>query len=75
MSTKSVYSTRIPVELRKVMDEMEEVNWPNEIRHVVEELVRGKNKKRLLTDAKNMRKDMKVEVNASELIRDDRDVR
>lgn len=75
MSTKTVYSIRIPVELRRIMDEMREINWQNEIRGVVEELVKNKSKERLLTDAKKMRKDMKVKVNASELIRDDRDVK
>ena len=75
MSTTTVYSIRVPVELRKMMEEMREINWQNEIRGVVEELVKNKSKERLLTDAKEMRKDMKVEVNASELIRDDRDAR
>jgi len=75
MSTKTVYSIRIPVELRKIMEEMREINWQEEIRKVVEELVKNKSKERLLAEAKKIRKDMKIDVSASELIREDRDVR
>lgn len=75
MSTKTVYSIRIPVELRKMMEEMKEVNWQDEIRRVVEELVKNKSKERLLAEAKDIRKDMKAEVSAAELIREDRDAR
>ncbi|MBK5191488.1 MAG: hypothetical protein JJE19_08350 [Methanosarcinales archaeon] len=75
MSTKTVYSIRVPVELRKMMAEMKEVNWQDEIRRIVEELVKNKSKERLLAEAKEMRKDMKAEVSAAELIREDRDAR
>jgi len=75
MPTKTVYSIRVPVELRKIMEEMKEINWQEEIRKVVEELVKNKSKERLLAEAKKIRKDMKVEVSASELIREDRDAR
>jgi uncharacterized UPF0146 family protein len=75
MSTKIVYSIRVPVELRKMMEEMKEVNWQDEIRRIVEELVRNKSKERLLAEAKEIRRDMKAEVSAAELIREDRDAR
>lgn len=75
MSTKSVYSIRVPSELRKMMNEMNEVNWQEEIRRIVEELVKNKSKERLLAEAKEMRKDMKVAVSAGELLRADRDAR
>ena len=75
MSTKTVYSIRVPVELRKMMEEMRDVNWQEEIRKVVEELVKNKRKERLLAEAKKIRKDMKADVSASELIREDRDAR
>jgi len=75
MSTKTVYSIRIPVELRKMMEEMSEVNWQEEIRSVVEELVRKKSKERLLAEAREMRKSMKAGVSAAGLIREDRDAR
>ncbi|MHC1572009.1 MAG: type II toxin-antitoxin system VapB family antitoxin [Methanosarcinales archaeon] len=75
MPTKTVYSIRVPVELRKMMEEMRDINWQEEIRKVVEELVKNKRKERLLAEAKKIRKDMKADVSASELIREDRDAR
>ncbi len=75
MSTKTVYSIRVPVELRKTMEELKEINWQEEIRRLVEELVKTKSKERLLADAKEIRKAMKADVSAAELIRADRDGR
>nr|QNO57200.1 hypothetical protein LOCNCDEO_00011 [Methanosarcinales archaeon ANME-1 ERB7] len=75
MSTKTVYSIRVPVELRKTMEELKEINWQEEIRQLVEELVKNKSKERLLAEAKEIRKDMKADVSAAELIREDRDAR
>ena len=75
MSTKTVYSIRVPVKLRKMMEEMKEVNWQEVIRTMVEELVKDKSKERLLAEAKGIRKEMKVDVSAAELIRADRDAR
>ncbi len=75
MSTKTVYSIRVPVELRKMMEELKEINWQEEIRQLVEELVKTKSKERLLADAKEIRKAMKADVSAAELIRADRDGR
>jgi uncharacterized UPF0146 family protein len=75
MSTKTVYSIRVPVELRKTMEELKEINWQEEIRRLVEELVKNKSKERLLVEAKEIRKGMKVDVSAAELIRADRDAR
>jgi len=75
MSTKTVYSIRVPVELRKAMEELKEINWQEEIRRLVEELVKNKSKERLLADAKEIRKAMKADVSAAELIRADRDGR
>ncbi|NQE54199.1 hypothetical protein C5S29_11450 [ANME-1 cluster archaeon GoMg3.2] len=75
MSTKTVYSIRVPVELRKTMEELKEINWQEEIRRLVEELVKNKSKERILAEAKEIRKDMKADVSAAELIRADRDGR
>ena len=75
MSTKTVYSIRVPVELRKTMEELKGINWQEEIRQLVEELVKNKSKERLLADAKEIRKAMKADVSAAELIREDRDAR
>ncbi len=75
MSTKTVYSIRVPVELRKTMEELKGINWQEEIRQLVEELVKTKSKERLLAEAKEIRKAMKADVSAAELIREDRDAR
>ncbi len=75
MSTKTVYSIRVPVKSRKMMEEMKEVNWQEVIRTMVEELVKDKSKERLLAEAKGIRKEMKVDMSAAELIRADRDTR
>ena len=74
MSTKNVYSVRIPTEIREMMKEMEDIDWQKEIRTMIEELVRTKHKKRLLTEAKKLRNHMKA-IDAAELIREDRDAR
>lgn len=56
------------------MREMRDVDWQEEIRTIVEELVKKKSKERLLTEARELRKDMKA-IDAAELIREDRDAR
>ena len=63
------------MELRKTMEERKEINWQEEIRRLVEELVKNKSKERLLAEAKEIRKAMKADVSAAELIRADRDGR
>ena len=74
MSTKTVYSVRIPVEIREAMKEMEDIDWQEEVRAAVEDLVRKKSKERLLEEAQKLRNSMNP-INASELIREDRDAR
>lgn len=71
MSTKSVYSIRIPMKFRKMMDEMEEVNWQEEIRQLTIKLIREERKKKLLKDAERLRTKMKDQKSA-EFIREDR---
>lgn len=56
------------------MKDMKDIDWQEEIRTMVEEFVRKKSKERLLTEAKKLRKDMKV-VSSADLIREDRDAR
>ena len=46
-----------------------------ETRRAVEELVRNKNREKLLAEAKEIRKEMKISVSSAELIREDRDAR
>ncbi|MFA0832434.1 MAG: hypothetical protein ACC609_00330 [Methanobacterium formicicum] len=72
MSTKSVYSIRIPTSFRKMMDEMDDVNWQEEIRQITIKLIQEERKKRLLENADGFRKKMK-DVESSKLIREDRD--
>jgi hypothetical protein len=71
MSTKFVYSIRLPAQLRKMMDEMDDVNWQEEIRQLTIRLVQEESKKRLLKDAESIRKKMK-DIKSAELIREDR---
>lgn len=75
MSTKSVYSIRIPVKFRKMMEEMDDINWQEEVREHTIKLIQEKSKERLLKEAENLRKQMKMDEKASKLIREDRDAR
>lgn len=74
MSTKSVYSIRIPVKFRKMMDEMDDVNWQEEIRQLSIKLIQKKAKKKLLKDAEILREKMK-DIESASLIREDRNSR
>ena len=76
MTTSSVYTIRIPTDVRKIMDEMKDVNWQSDIRQMVEDLAREKKRQSLLAEARELRKGTKnIGVSASELIREDRDAR
>ncbi len=55
------------------MDELKDVNWQEEIRKLVEKRVKEEYKRRLLEEAREIRKKMKTSVPASDLIREDRD--
>jgi len=57
------------------MEEMNDINWQEEVRRMLEELVKTKSKERLLAEAKKLREAMKAEVCAAELIREARDAR
>ncbi|MBU7047863.1 MAG: hypothetical protein HXS54_15610 [Theionarchaea archaeon] len=74
MSAKTIYSIRIPNNIHDIMKEMEDIDWQEEIRIVVEEFVRKKRRERLLNEAKELKKDMKS-ISAAELTREDRDAR
>ena len=75
MST-NVYSIRIDDRVRRIMDEMNDVNWQAEIRQSVERMVREKKKQKLLEEAKELWKDqIPNKVGAAEMIRVDRDAR
>ena len=75
MST-NVYSIRIDDRIRRMMDEMNDVNWQAEIRQSVERMVREKKKQKLLAESKDLWKDqIPNKVGAAEMIREDRDAR
>lgn len=75
MSTKTVYSIRLPVKFRRIMEEMDDVNWQDEIREITLKLIKEKSKKRLLKEADDLRSRMKDDVESATLIREDRDAR
>ncbi|QUH22606.1 hypothetical protein HYG87_01890 [Methanobacterium alkalithermotolerans] len=74
MSTKSVYSIRIPKEYRDMMEEMDDINWQEEIRKLAMDLIQKKCKHKLLKEAKKLRNEMKT-IESAKLIREDRSAR
>jgi hypothetical protein len=73
MST-AVYSVRIEDRIRRMMDEMSDVNWQGEIKQTVERMVREKKKERLLAEAQQLWKRQESNaIGAAEMIREDRD--
>jgi hypothetical protein len=73
MST-AVYSVRIEDSIRRMMDEMSDVNWQGEIKQTVERMVREKKKERLLAEAQELWKHQKPNaIGAAQMIREDRD--
>ncbi len=75
MST-SVYSIRLESSLRKMMDEMDDVNWQAEIKQTVEKMIKERKKQRILARAQERWKDqVQNEMGAAAMIREDRDAR
>ena len=71
-----VYSIRLDGRVRRMMDEMDDINWQTEIRETVEKLVKEKKKQRLLAEAQELWKQQTPsEISAAEMIREDRDAR
>lgn len=72
----TVYSIRIDDRIRKMMEEMDEVNWQAEIRESVERIVREKKKQKLLKEVKELWKEQTPnKIGAAAMIREDRDAR
>ena len=72
----TVYTLRIPSQVRQMMEGMKDVNWQSEIRQAIEDLVRERRREKLLSDAGEVRKKtMNIGISASEMIREDRDAR
>jgi len=75
MST-AVYSIRLESDVRRIMDEMSDVDWQAEIRLMVETIVRDKKKKRLLARAEaRWQEQVANDKGAALMIREDRDAR
>lgn len=75
MSTKSVYSVRIDSRVRKMMEEMGDLDWQEKIRHLIEESVRRERKGAILVRAKQAHRDQPAGPPAAAMIREDRDAR
>jgi hypothetical protein len=75
MST-SVYSIRLPDSICQLMKYMDDVNWPDEIREIVERTVKERAMERLLVRAEERGKRLKkIDKSVAEMIREDRDAR
>jgi len=57
------------------MDQMDDVNWQEEMRNAAIELIKSKSRKRLLKDAQELRGQMISDVESAALIREDRNAR
>lgn len=75
MSTKSVYSVRIDSRVRKMIEEMSDQNWQEEIRMLIEQTVRKKRKEQLLAQAEEGLRTKVTGPSAAASIREDRDAR
>ena len=75
MSSTSVYSIRIDTRVRKMIEEMPDQNWQEEIRTLIEQSVKKKRKDYLLSRARE-NLDMQITgMPAAQAIREDRDAR
>lgn len=76
MSTSSVYSIRLPDNICQLMKNMDDVNWSDEIRKIVEKTVKDRAMERLLARAEERGKRLKkIDKSVAEMIREDRDAR
>jgi hypothetical protein len=71
MST--VYSVRIPRQLRDALEKLNEVDWQNELRAFLERKVREEYMRKQLEEARILRGRMKHTVSSAEMIREDRE--
>jgi len=75
MALTSVYSIRIDSRVRKMIDEMNDQNWQEEIRALIEQSVKKKRKEHLLTRAREGHRTLPAGTPAADSIREDRDAR
>jgi hypothetical protein len=75
MSTTSVYSIRIDSRVRKIIDELDDPTWQDEIRTIIEQTAREKRKRQILARAREIHRTGSVELSSAESVREDRDAR
>ena len=75
MSTTSVYSIRIDSRVRKMIEEMPDRNWQEEIRTLIEQSVKKRRKEFLLSRARGNQQTLVSGMPAAQAIREDRDAR
>jgi len=75
MSTTSVYSVRIDTRVRKIIEEINDPLWQEEIRTLIEQSARKKRKAQILARAREAHRAQKEGLPAAESIRADRDAR
>jgi hypothetical protein len=75
MSSTSVYSIRIDTRVRKMIEEMPDQNWQEEIRTIIEQSVKKKRKDYLLSRARENQHMLITGMPAAQAIREDRDAR
>jgi len=70
----SVYSIRLEKEIRRMMEEMDDINWQTELKQIVEKTIKERKKQRLLARAQERWNDqVPNDKGAAEMIREDRD--
>jgi hypothetical protein len=75
MSSTSVYSIRIDSRVRMMMDEIHDQNLQEEIRTLIEDIVRKKRKELLLAKARENQDLLINGIPAAQAVREDRDER
>jgi hypothetical protein len=75
MSTTSVYSVRIDARVRKIIEEIKDPLWQEEIRTLIERSARKKRKAQILARAREAHSSLNEGLPAAESIRADRDAR
>ena len=75
MSSTSVYSIRIDSRIRKMIEEMPDQNWQEDIRTFIEQSVKKKRKDYLLSRARKNQDLLLTGMSAAQEIRGDRDAR
>ena len=70
----SVYSIRLEKEIRRMMEEMDDINWQTELKQIVKKTIKERKKQRLLARAQERWNDqVPNDKGAAEMIREDRD--